>query len=693
MSYIIENKEAFIPVKLTALGREKIASGDFNWSYWAIGDSEVDYRFSDQIPSKLGGDKILRPKDFNPSLKSYLQPTDCSIYNVIKPTDVKVVECCVHNDAKERGFFTNTGGTYEIITNETYVKTTGVVNINQLNGTDEIDLQTTSFDDGDFILFKINNDTTGYLNENETIIPVQYLWYKITKTPSSTIVRLDRNLPYYTFMNNVELNFYIYQGNEPFTTFFGQDSQLVYWNAETLEFQSSCDTTDLDVNVLNQNNIWNEDILGTEDFLEGVTGYGSVDYVGQKEYLGYNKDCPEIVDNLSDCENKLAAVDDDFVKGIGIIHYTNLKINNTYGEKFFINENEDKHLTIEMPTIMWHRRDFQGSTNGIALGMTFKTKGDLKESTGTTLTYYELHEDNSMINPTGTTISVGRVYPDLKIIAIHDEELLAVTSYKSNRNYSLPKLKGNLIFPVNGIGTGILNKGKTMYVTYTFQSDNGVTHILPHQKYLKYINNTKIDRDLDFTIIDTGLLPYMRKVESGGYDGLGFYAHNFKVLYQIVDNPEDRPIPDKWRVLDYTSSVITENVSETINPLKLENQIATDNGFIISNSSNVFYSLDILNIPDVGCPDELNFGDERFFWGNMKTSIGACIYKSVISVNIDSNFFQKTNNPTWNSNQNLKFNEVGLYDASQNLIAIAKISRPIEILPNSKFKIEISLDF
>ena len=40
MSYIINNTSAFVNIKLTEVGRQKLAQGQLNFSSWAIGDSE-----------------------------------------------------------------------------------------------------------------------------------------------------------------------------------------------------------------------------------------------------------------------------------------------------------------------------------------------------------------------------------------------------------------------------------------------------------------------------------------------------------------------------------------------------------------------------------------------------------------------------------------------------------------------------
>ena len=83
MSYIIKNTNPFVSIKLTEIGREQLAQGQLNFSYWAIGDSELNYNREAIVDAAiLAGDptlsetsKILRPFDRQPNFKSYITPT------------------------------------------------------------------------------------------------------------------------------------------------------------------------------------------------------------------------------------------------------------------------------------------------------------------------------------------------------------------------------------------------------------------------------------------------------------------------------------------------------------------------------------------------------------------------------------------------------------------------------------------
>ena len=97
MSYINEQNSALVRVKLTDMGRKKLASGQLSFVNYAVGDSEVDYNYVEGwaqfAPSEgaAGGEfyfpeadgniikniysKVLRPKDQQPNFSSFLLST------------------------------------------------------------------------------------------------------------------------------------------------------------------------------------------------------------------------------------------------------------------------------------------------------------------------------------------------------------------------------------------------------------------------------------------------------------------------------------------------------------------------------------------------------------------------------------------------------------------------------------------
>jgi hypothetical protein len=194
----------------------------------------------------------------------------------------------------------------------------------------------------------------------------------------------------------------------------------------------------------------------------------------------------------------------------------------------------------------------------------------------------------------------------------------------------------------------------------------------------------------------------MRKIESAGYDGLGFFATNFKLLYQIVADETIRPDASSWKVYDYTSNAITSSSSQTINPKLLETQNSSTIGFtldLIKDSIATKFDLySLLNMAPDNQPTYLQFGDERFFYGNLETYIGATIYKTIFDIRVNSSEFDTTSNPTRSKNAatnppNIKVSEVGIYDSAYNLVCIGKLSQPVSLTAGNTIMLELSMDF
>ena len=161
-------------------------------------------------------------------------------------------------------------------------------------------------------------------------------------------------------------------------------------------------------------------------------------------------------------------------------------------------------------------------------------------------------------------MKVGKVFPNLKIVVIDNEDLIAAMSYKSNRNYTLPQLSATLVGCDNGPCAGAVKPGEKVYLTYWLDTVTGPTltlssttlnTVLPQQKYIVLENKTQSQKDIDFTINNLDELVYMRKIESAGYDGYGFYANRFYLLSQVIDPTNiTRPVASQWRQTDFTST-------------------------------------------------------------------------------------------------------------------------------------------
>ena len=713
MSYIESNNNSFVSIKLTEKGREQLAKGKLNFSNWAIGDSEINYVREEIVDAGTANvdsvTRILRPKDRQPNIKYFIS-TGQTVLNPITGANLKTIKAVISNAATDRGFFsgtTFTGTGFNTLTGSPYTQSSGVITTNNITGGTVLSLGTGATRSvGDVIVFHFTNHIFSSSTTDTNADPLPTLFYKIQDNTSDEIT-VDRTLPNLSGESSGTTAYYIYKSGDT-STAFGSGTTSAYWDTGTLSFDAACDITVADVPVWNQNNIWSEDLAGlTGTSYEDHTKYGSYAFLGQKDpYLNFDlSGTAQVVSGATEVKCEGISQLDPAQKSLAILHYTNNTISNLYGEFLHVENTSScqKHLKLHFPTLMYHRRNFTGGTGtGDKMGMTFIATGGTKfTGSGTSaIEFHELLEDSSMIASGATPQVIGRVYPQLKTVAIYDEEIVAATSYKSNRNWTLPPLATSLVSPSGS--TGILTDGSTMYVTYILENSGttGLTSALPCQRYAKITNSSGSEKDIEFRLEANGILPYMRKIETG-WDGYGFYAHQLKVLYQVVTG-STRPDPGAWKVADYTSLGLTSASGETIDPVVLENQSPATNGFVITpaidSGTTTFNLIDILNLPPNVSPDELQFGDERFFYGNIQTYIGAAVYKSIFDIRVNAGMFNQTSNPTRSKDAstnppNIKISEVGIYDDKNNLVMIGKISKPVMLQGTNTIILELSIDF
>mgnify|MGYP003627321910 CR=1 FL=1 len=741
MSYINKQTTGLVKVKLTDIGRELLAKGQLTFAQYIVGDSEVDYDYvkgwSQFVPSSnaatgeflfhlADGDidrnifsKVLRPKDDQPFPSSFLLDQSNNFqFPLNLQSNIQLIKAIVSNEAEDRGFFSGTAETcLSAETSSLFIKEEGTIDLGNFNGGTflsgytqgvlTLDTPLTATSVNDYIMFRFSNSTLGNITGDSMCQATVNTFYNITSIVGSTI-RVDRELPILTADTGTIITYYTLPGgDDPLDSYYGLPTLAAYWNTGTLSFDSSCDICVDNIPVWNMNNVWTENFAGL--FQELPTNYnpnqlfGSEQYAGTKQFLGYNN-----TPTVTQTSNQLASsYMDPFQKGISIIHYTNSCISNFYGEMFYIDEASEKLLSIDIP-VMWHRRN-EGTGSGTTLGMTFVSDVVSKTiSTNNTIEYYDLIESSGMTVTPDFPMVVGKVFPDLKIVVIDNEELVAAMSYKSNRNYTLPDLSSELVTSSGGGCTGCLNAGHQMYLTYWLSNTSiTTTPTLPCQRYTVIQNNSNSDKDVSFRINDVGQLPYMRKTELPDYDGFGFFADGFNLLAQSI-NPTNvkRPDPSLWRVIDFTSPKITSSAStsttgsgETINPLLLENQGSVNTGFLLTGelynaaSGNTFNLGDELDMQSSSFYDQMTFGDERLFYGNLRTFIGATIYKTLFTINVDGATMAGSSNTTYSYGKDRYITEVGILDNNDNLVIVGKLSRPVRLANSTTATIELTIDF
>jgi hypothetical protein len=528
MSYIIKKNDPLVNVKLTNNGRRNLAEGTLNFTYFGLGDSEMDYTTDD-----VSNVNILRPSDNTLSIN---YPVSSDGVNEITPiTLVNAIPNEVYTSAIERGFFDYTGTTthptvnlaslYNII--GTTIGTTNSLTFQFTTGStknvDYIDLKP-----GDYLFVKYeNNDyVTGvtYSQSVEITEPVQYFWYSIETvttadsgdnqtltgiTTGTTItVIVDRQLP----IGTANLTGFVYPGKDTIKDYYDKPTPLAYWQGGLLDFSNNNTQSELDVPVWNMNIINIEDVIGL-DPVDDKSKYDTV----SSTYLG-----AAIRFNQYDVRSK-----------IGVIHYTNNTVSNFYGEGFYRST-----LKLKIPYIMWHKQQFTAAPT--TLGYTFVADTELKTMTvnseigigGLVAQYYDLVDQEVDKNV------VGKVFIDEKIIVIEDPELLSVLSYKANRNWSLPKPILTLTEPGvcgNTSTIGSVQPGEYFFATYLFADTNGVTG-MHCEDYTMIYNNTDKPKDVLFEFnkktSDPNYSEFNFLKDYNDTSGTGFKTNQIYLLWQ-----------------------------------------------------------------------------------------------------------------------------------------------------------------
>ena len=152
MGYIIKNTSGLINTRLTDTGRQKLSQGNFNISYFQIGDSEVSYN---TLPISYNQfDTMILEPNFNAQNSSgspqsnkenvkYPYYVDGITGNTYGIPFMDSIVSPVYNRAAMRGFFTGnttaTTITWSALTNNFYaINANYVVKMNNLNGTNTI---------------------------------------------------------------------------------------------------------------------------------------------------------------------------------------------------------------------------------------------------------------------------------------------------------------------------------------------------------------------------------------------------------------------------------------------------------------------------------------------------------------------------------------------------------------------------
>lgn len=737
MAYIIKNTAGLINTRLTDVGRRYLSQGNFNIAYFQIGDSEVSYTATPGynitnndilMPAFNAQNDTGSPQSNKQNIKYpyYVQGSQGNTYG-IPFMDSNFQE--IYNSAGEKGFFLTGGtpGSWTAQTSSAYTVTSNYyVEMDSLTG------QT-----GITITLNVCSPTSGTPKVNDYISIIYdgnggcgnignypVLFYKIQElTPltgttgqTSWVLGLDRPVPNYSAVTSGGEIARVLVYPAKMTDLYDTVTPAPYWEQDAFNFESPCDvSTRENTPIWNMNIPWTENPAGLNSSIyEGFTSYGSVGYVGTKEYLGYNQVSgqtfyvsPQRPFERTDTfyynsyDERVNVLPQD-QKCISIIHYTNQDIDNVYGEKFstvpFDPQNPTdniglaRHFKLTIPTLMWHK------SQSSEIGQTFfidppgydlckpvyiKSTRNL-DMNDPGIRYFHLWDTNPDDN--GNLNRIGKVFPDQEIIVIDDEEVVAAMSYKSNRNWTLPAPKLSLITPnvcnPNGTQNGVMSAAtETMWISY-WLGLSGQTGGTMHCNYYSKItaNQSVVNNSQNVAVRFGNEFPFLNQPQGTSMDAdlSGFCANEMYILFQKTTG-DTKPSPSRWLVYDVTSEVTGTSINGYITISGITgNTFQIDADVYDTAISNLdYWDLGpILNLPQNGETNKLNFGDEYFFYGNFNTDISATIYEMRYLINLGRNQFTNTSNPTWTSGTTSYVTEIGLYNQNKDLMVISKLQSP-----------------
>lgn len=682
MSYLLENNSGNLAARITHKGRKKIAQGNFNISYFQIGDSEYDYNFSIFDGITHPAQKVLMPLDKDSQVKypykisestltgtTYGIPIESSITekisNNVGPAGY-VSEYIVYND------ISGVGTTVECFSEQR--------DISVLDGTSSLTVANGS-------LYNTTGFITVYFNTltgSNFVIkdPATSLVYRVVSR-NGNVLTLDRPTPDYTALAGETITIICNNCYFP---------GIVTCN-ETVNVQAQQDPWNL-------NTVWTQNPAGLDPTSstidEKLSGYTSNAYVSSKEYFGYNESSGQTSNTGTTITNSFGdniIVLPEEQHSLAILHYSKvidilLDPWLTFKYEDYIDhstEGED-YFEIYIPFMYYERNS--GSTIGARFFMDttdYYINSSVIDTRLNQMKFrYLLDEFNNR---------VGKIFVNHKVIIFDDQEIVAILEYKSNRRYTLPIPRISTI-PIDikcetytGANVPLLsNSGETVFVTYVLEYNGGsITNLNGLAcNYYNKIAGTAIPNDvtIKFNTED------FRFMQSAGESGsiIGYIADTFKILVQKVDTG-DQPSPTQWREIDFTDQIPNHTPGNLIDPVNLRGTrfIITDTDY--QNAS--IYSMWDPDLIDTDTSPE--FGDEQPFTGSVRVTRSTDLEVMRYLINLPSTDFMTTQNPTYTSGLSKRITEVALLDSNMDVMVIAKASSPIVRVGTQVLSVKIDI--
>jgi hypothetical protein len=708
MSFLDSNSSEYLSARITKKGRNAIAKGDFDISYFLIGDSEFDYNspFNNLTGSTTttGYQNIFAPLDGDSNVKyPFVLSDGATIYGLPMNNNQTTT---LRNAIGPAGFISNnipvTGATIECFTGQT-----ATIDFSSLTGTDLITV--TKPADSTFINCEYISLVLGGIDESLTKDTItgrtNSLVYKILGVTGSTTgttqtIQLDRPTPVLSIIPSGHANVICNNCDVEFGTTDVDNTQCI----------PQLPDNDAQHNPWTVNLVYSRSPIGiseTDLSIRSLSGYTSNKYIGVKEFLGYSSTGQTFTDSTGNIlSNPISYVnsyeqeiiiDSTEQRAIAIIHYSEVGDIVNDPDRFFKYDDYISHST--------------GTTNTVATNFSGGTVSDTDyfevyipflqyhRNSGSTIgaVFYMGNSDKYLVSSINTNMSlkyrdlvdeydnkVGKVFVTKKIVVIDDSEIVTVLDYKSNRRHTLPAPKLSLIPPT---GATQLISGTTSEVNITYVLEyTGDTKLnnLPCS-YLSKIEGTSNPSNLTFSFGNQ--FTFLQTSTSGLKDG--FIANKFYALVQ-TGATTGNTVNMNWKKIDMTTLAGGDGSSLlTSTNLTGKTFTITKEMYDSASTFNLQTHFSSLSMTFTGNTSPY-FGDEQPFAGSVKLVRAYDIEEMNFMVNLPSGNFSTSQNPTCQSCTPM-ITEVALLNSKKDTMVIAKTSKPIKREGTQVFAIR--LDF
>lgn len=237
-------------------------------------------------------------------------------------------------------------------------------------------------------------------------------------------------------------------------------------------------------------------------------------------------------------------------------------------------------------------------------------------------------------------------------------------------------------------------QGYTVFFSYMLanESSSGYTSAI----HCNYINKLQVD-----TLTNKEVNIYFNNINDFKFlsvsGGTGYNADKVYMLVQLIDNTpfeflEDvKPLAENWKMFDVTNQ-LSGVLGQYISPVNMGTSVLKVS-LETYDVSGITYTLDYLNYPDNTSLNDLCFGDEEIFLGNIETEIEATVYTTDLSIDLPINQFNSTTNKTWDGTSEVYITEVGIFNEDKELNAIGKFNNPIKKDSTISRTILFNIDF